>query len=676
MRLPGLLALVALAGAVALASPYDVRVYLWVRLTVANNSTSPHPLPPLLVELPLNDTHQFSRLLNFTVRVGGSPLECGSRMIAGDCGSRYLEVACPAQLPPKSTAELEVVALVEVRRFRAPELSFEASGRLAEIPRDLAWLTAPSGPWRYDHPSMRYLAEAASAIAGGEERVLTIVAKLVDWIWRKVEYDVGKGPRYPNETLPPERLEAGRGRGDCDDQANLLILMLRSLGVPAYLKTALVADFNYREARVIWSPEGHYYYAFYGIDYGHAWAEVYVPPWGWLPVDLTFHATTGDPLDAIRTSAPSDAWAWQTIVTVRIGDVCREDYIAEFRRWAAEIASTPLFYYEEYAVVREGDSIARVKSFLRPLPLPWVRRTEVEVRYPSRALALETLKLNGSLTPGLANATILLHVRKPSGRTVSLETRTDREGKWTLELHLDEAGAWSLNATFPGLPGYAPSSRGFTVYVDKRPSELVLQASQRGGELALEGRLNPPVDTNLTLIVTAPSGLAKPYTVGLVNGTFALTVPAVEPGRYRVSAFWPGNEVFEHAAATVEALVEVPTRLEIEAVWSEGRALVRGVLKPAVEGATILVEAVSEGRRVERRVTVSPDGTFTVELELDEGEWTVSAVFEGAPGYGASRASTHLRVPAVYSPGLLLAAAAALALGLLVIALRRRKLLL
>ncbi|MEM4531802.1 MAG: hypothetical protein QXY39_08040, partial [Thermofilaceae archaeon] len=127
MRLPGLLALVALAGAVALASPYDVRAYLWVRLTVANNSTSPHPLPPLLVELPLNDTHQFSRLLNFTVRVGGSPLECGSRMIAGDCGSRYLEVACPAQLPPKSTAELEVVALVEVRRFRAPELSFEAS---------------------------------------------------------------------------------------------------------------------------------------------------------------------------------------------------------------------------------------------------------------------------------------------------------------------------------------------------------------------------------------------------------------------------------------------------------------------------------------------------------------------------------------------------------------------
>lgn len=666
-----LLALTILATSLAYGASHEVRAYTWVRLTVANNSTSPYPLPFLSFELPLNDTYQLSTLVNFTVRIEGIPAKCQGRIVTSDCGSKRLGVACPTVLPPFSTAEIEVVSFVHVRLFSAPQLSIERSGELDDIPKELRDLTLPTGLWSYDNPRLRYLAEAALRLVGGERRVLAIVANLVKWIWGKIDYEVGKGPRYPHETLPPDKVEVGRGRGDCDDQANVLILMLRSLGIPAYLKTALVADFDYGKQRVIWAPEAHYYSAFYGIDYGHAWAEVYVPPWGWLPVDLTFHAQTGDPLDAIRTSATSEAWVRYMIATLRMGNVCREDYIAEFRSWASEAASTPLFYYWEYAVVREGDSIARVKGFLKPLPLPWVRSTRVEVRHPSRAKALEKIELLGSLEPRIGNAPIVVQVRKPSGRVVVLETLTDPGGLWKLEVTLDEAGAWSFNATFGGQPGYAPSSREFTVYVDKLPSQLALSAEQRDGQLAVEGSLKPPIGANVTVIVMHPPGTRSVAYVEARDGTFFVALPVREPGEYKVFAYWPGNEIYEHALASVEVVAEVPTMLRVEASLEDGSVVVEGALEPVVEGAVVIIEALSRGRRVEVKTATGADGTFSTRLELSEGEWTITAVFEGKPGYRPSRAFTRVVVLPGFDPTRLLVALAA-ALTLLVLLLKRR----
>lgn len=632
------LAIAALTCALTIAMPYDVGAYIWVKLTVANNSSSPAPLPPLFISLPLNDTYQHSRLLNFTVRVKDRPVECGSQLVRGDCLSQSLEISCPVQLPPRSTAEVEVVTYVQAVRFKAPKLSYEASGRLTDVPSGLVDLTLPSGPWRYDHPLMRHLAEAASRTVGDEDRVLAIVAKLVDLIWRKVEYEVGKGPRYPHETLPPAKLVEGRGKGDCDDQANLLILMLRYLGVPAYLKTSLVADFNYGEERVVWAPEAHYYSAFYGVDYGHAWAEVYIPPWGWLPVDLTFHASTGDPLDAIRTSATSESWVWQTIVTVRVSNICHEDYIAEFRNWASETASTPFFYYWEYAVVKEGDSLSRVKSFLKPLPLPWVKDTSIEVYYPGKVKALQKLKIEGVLKPGVGNATVTLHVRKPSGRLVSVGAKTNLDGSWMVELTPDEAGAWSFNVTFQGSPQYAPSSREFTIYVEKLACALNFTVERVGNIIHVKGGLEHPVNTSITLLVSRPSG-SHTSTIGVVNGLFNTSLPVDEPGAYLVRAYWVGNEVCESTAASAEVFVEYETEVVIKVSVKNNVAIVEGVLRPPVENSVIRLKATSGEVAVQSSIEVEEGGVFEGELELPEGLWVVTAIYEGKPGYKPSNAT-------------------------------------
>ena len=633
----------------ASSEPYDLKAYVWVRLTVANNSTLAQPLPPLVVDLPANGTYQLSKLVNATLRIGGSPASCELELASGECGSAYLVAQCNARLPPRDTAELEVVSEVHVKRFRAPPINESASGELSDIPRELAEFTGSEGPWAYEDAKARYIVEAVKRVVKGEERVLSIVAKLVDWIWSKIDYEVGQGPRYPWETLPPSKLEAGRGRGDCDDQANLLILALRSLGVPAYLETALVADFNYRDERVVWAPEAHYYAAFVGVNYAHAWAVVYVPPWGWLPVDLTFHAGTGDPLDAIRTSAPSEYWAWYTIITVRTESMCHRDYIRKFREWSVQASLTPLFYYWEYAVIREGDNIARVKSFLKPLPLPWVKQTKLEVKYPSRAPALSEVVVEGRLEPGVANATVLVRARKPSGGELLLEAVTGPSGEWSVRFTPDEAGAWSLNATFPGWADYAGCSREFTVYVEKLPSSLTLEAEQAGERIEVKGRLDPPADTTLTLIVTAPSGRAFTAEVRAVGGSFNLSFPASEPGRYTVRAYWVGDRVHEAAAAEAAALVELPTELAISAKLEGGRVVVEGVLKPSLPNATVVIKALSEGRMVEARSVTGANGTFRAALNLDAGEWEVTATFAGGSGYKPSSGSTKISVPRTYS---------------------------
>ena len=668
---PLLAAAIAAAPEGAGPGAFDVRAFVWTRLTVANNSTGPYPIPPVAIDLPMNDTYQLARLVNVSVRLGGAPLSCPARVVYGDCGSPTLEVLCSGSMPPRSLLEVEVVSEVLVRRFRAPSLSASASGTLDEVPGELRPLTRSEGPWRYSERGMGYLAEEARRVAGGERRVLEVVARLVDWIWGKVEYEVGPGPRYPNETLPPQALREGRGRGDCDDQANLLILALRSLGVPAYLKVALVADFDYSEDRTIWVPQAHYYAAFVGVNYAHAWAEVYVPPWGWLPVDLTFHAGSGDPLDAIRTSATSDHWRWQQVVTVRVGSVCHEDYIAEFRRWLAEVSSTPLFYYWEHAVVREGDSIARVRGFLKPLPLPWVRATRIEVSYPSRARALTTLVVTGRLEPGLANASVILRAIKPSGGVVELEARTGAGGEWRAEVFLDEAGAWTFNATYPGSPGYAGCSREFTVYVEKLPSRLELRAEQAGGALVVRGALQPPVNATVTLLVEAPSGRRSVLEVATVGGRFTAEIPADEPGLYKLQAFWPGDRAREWASANASALFRAPTRLHVEAEAGERCVTVKGRLEPPVAGARIRVEARRGAASVSCEALTDANGSFAATLNLSEGEWELRVSFDGTELHQPSSASLRVEVPG--SPrGPQLAAVLAAVAALAVAALRWR----
>jgi len=177
-----------------------------------------------------------------------------------------------------------------------PNITEELSETLADIlPRLKSEYCTEEGPWLINNPNLKVL---ATNLAGTETRVLSIVKNLVRWITDNIEYDwYAEVPKYPNETL--------QGKGDCDDKAILLITLCRILGIPAYLQVGCIFQpFSPPQLEKYWGE--HVTSVLRQIAW-HGWAIVYIPPWGWLPIDLTYvypdYPPSNDPLNNIKRAA-------------------------------------------------------------------------------------------------------------------------------------------------------------------------------------------------------------------------------------------------------------------------------------------------------------------------------------------------------------------------------------
>ena len=240
--------------------------------------------------------------------------------------------------------ELELAARYEIRsRAREPpDISVELSGTLDDVPPELRDLyCGRAACWLTDDEELRALAHQ---LAAGRENVLEIIRSFVRWIYEHITYRTFEVPLYPNETY------SGR-EGDCDDQANLFITLCRIVGIPAYLQIGCIYDYSpWPEEMEVW--DGHVSFRAENIAW-HGWAIVYVPPWGWLPVDLT--ASFGldeDPLNAIRTAV---IWSQEAILCYEIKT---DDYVADVRAYRDEVEEHDIYIYEEESLtlVRvEGD---------------------------------------------------------------------------------------------------------------------------------------------------------------------------------------------------------------------------------------------------------------------------------------------------------------------------------
>jgi len=197
-------------------------------------------------------------------------------------------------LSPGQSVSYTVKYDVVSRPRLLPNISEEESLFLANISDTLKnEYCRKEGPWLIDDPNLMSL---ATSLAGNETRVLSIVKNLVSWVANdyNIKYDSAEVPRYPNETLSEQK-------GDCDDQAILLITLCRILGIPAYLQIGCIFQFGSYSSDTYW--EGHVTSVLKQIGW-HGWAIVYVSPWGWLPVDLTYvYGGLSDPLNAIRGAA-------------------------------------------------------------------------------------------------------------------------------------------------------------------------------------------------------------------------------------------------------------------------------------------------------------------------------------------------------------------------------------
>lgn len=212
------------------------------------------------------------------------------------------------------------------------DINETVAGSLNEIPKAMKekYLTS-EGPWLLDNAELQSL---AYNITGNESNVLTITKNFVDWITKNIEYaQVHETPLYPNETLSERK-------GDCDDQAILLTALLRIRGIPAFVQIgALYTPSRVNSSSKYW--DGHLIITQKRIGW-HGWTMVYIPPWGWLPVDLTFilGGMEEKPLNAIKKAAIT----YQG--TIQYMNISRADYIATSRNMMLFLQTNSFYVYQ------------------------------------------------------------------------------------------------------------------------------------------------------------------------------------------------------------------------------------------------------------------------------------------------------------------------------------------
>ncbi len=190
-------------------------------------------------------------------------------------------------IPPGGKITYTVTYNIESTAETVPALTLTGAGRMTDIPTSLvSQYTSTTETFWADDPEIAALAQSLTA---NQTTVLGKVTRLVKWFNENIDYSNNEVPLYPNQTLQQHS-------GDCDDQSILLISMLRSIGVPSYLEIGIFFNSGISGDDTVW--DGHLAISEKGLAW-HGWAMVYVPPWGWIPVDLTL-TSNSDPLEKIK----------------------------------------------------------------------------------------------------------------------------------------------------------------------------------------------------------------------------------------------------------------------------------------------------------------------------------------------------------------------------------------
>jgi len=257
-------------------------------------------------------------------------------------------------IEPNQSIEYTVFYRVLSKPRNIPGINKNTALNLTAIPSNLsqAYLEK-SGTWMTNNATIRALAETLSE---NQTTVLAIIEKFVRWIWDNIEYGSNEVPLYPNETLSQKR-------GDCDDQAILLVSMCRVVGIPAYLQIGSIYSPQVEnETSTGW--EGHVESIQNHVGW-HGWAMVYVPPWEWLPVDLTYiyAFSKNDALNAIKTAAVTSQRVIQYM------NIIQTDYVSKARDYRGFLINNDFYIqtFDEIIAVREANPFEFLSEWLNTL---------------------------------------------------------------------------------------------------------------------------------------------------------------------------------------------------------------------------------------------------------------------------------------------------------------------
>jgi transglutaminase-like putative cysteine protease len=150
----------------------------------------------------------------------------------------------------------------------------EEVGALDDIPAAIRRAYTADGS-RYGVETA-YIRDTARRIVGDEQNAYWIARKIFDFVIDKLEYQMVGGWDVPEVVLK-------RGSGSCSEYTFAFIALCRAAGLPA----------RYQGSIVVRGDDASIDESF------HRWAEIYLPNYGWVPVD----ANKGDaksPADQAR----------------------------------------------------------------------------------------------------------------------------------------------------------------------------------------------------------------------------------------------------------------------------------------------------------------------------------------------------------------------------------------
>lgn len=283
------------------------------------------------ISLFMNNTWQTVQLINHSYTIEKTTVDEDGNPIA------FLQFP-QLELKPGENVSYTVTYRALSKPRSLPNINEDESETLEEIPNDLkANYSGAEGPWLVNNTQLQDLARN---ITESETKVLTIIKRFIVWIRDNIDYKVhGLLPYYPNETY------AERG-GDCDDQANLFITLCRIYRIPSFLQMGCIYLPTIQTNETFW--EDHVTLVYERIGW-HGWAVVYVPPWGWLPVDFTYVVGgLGNPLNAIKQAA---VVAFQEVI--QYVNITKTDYLASYRRTKDFLQNNDFYIYERNEMTQE-----------------------------------------------------------------------------------------------------------------------------------------------------------------------------------------------------------------------------------------------------------------------------------------------------------------------------------
>jgi hypothetical protein len=223
-----------------------------------------------------------------TVSIYNSSHELITKVIDED-GNHGAVINIQKQLTAGESIDFEISYIIKSQNQPKPKIKFSMAEGLDSIPGELVDIySIGSETFTIENPEISSL---AFRLTKDEQTVLEKVVRILAWFKENTTYNNYEVPLYPTKTLK-------EGLGDCDDQSILFITMCRSLGIPAYLQVGILIHSSIEDNKTSW--EGHLSSSQVGLGW-HGWAMIYLPPWGWIPIDLTL-TQSEEGIDVLKKS--------------------------------------------------------------------------------------------------------------------------------------------------------------------------------------------------------------------------------------------------------------------------------------------------------------------------------------------------------------------------------------